>query len=70
MAEKLIVQSIVINLSIVDCENTFNIFAIFDLFWTLLTGFIDYRYAILPILVTIWNILKMIVESIFIDYRL
>ena len=70
MAEKLIVQSIVFDLShrrLLISENAFNIFAIFDLFWTPLTGFIGYRYAILPILATIWNNLKMIVESIFID---
>ena len=66
MAEKLIVQSIVFDLShrrLLISENAFNIFAIFDLFWT----FIDYRSAILPILVTIWNSLKIIIESIFID---
>ena len=64
MAEKLIVQSIVFDLShrrLLISENAFNIFAIFDLFWT----FIDYRSAILPILVTIWNNLKPIVESNF-----
>ena len=41
--------------------------SIFDLFWTPLTGFIGYRYAILPILATIWSMLKTIVESINID---